>query len=141
MGEIKGGKEIVKMFKNYEEGLEAALEKKFYLWASKLATAAQRHAPVATGQLRASIRFEVTKRGTVIVGAYGTNVKYAVFVEFGTRNIKVGKPESPRTSWPAKEKTHTSSPETMPFLRVAWAENVGDLVKALVAIGAEVKLK
>ena len=46
---------------------------------------AKRFAPVDTGRLRSSINSEVRREGHETVGAVGSNVKYAVFVEKGTR--------------------------------------------------------
>lgn len=44
-----------------------------------------RRAPVDTGRLRSSLRFEVREDG--LAGEVFTNVFYAPFLEFGTKNI------------------------------------------------------
>jgi HK97 gp10 family phage protein len=46
---------------------------------------AKRKSPVDTGRLRASITPEVQTRADGVVGIVGSNVKYAPFVELGTR--------------------------------------------------------
>jgi len=47
--------------------------------------AAKQNAPVDTGRLRASIVPEIVVRPQAIMGIVGSNVKYAPFVELGTR--------------------------------------------------------
>lgn len=46
---------------------------------------AKKNAPVDTGRLRASITPEVTTTGETVQGVVGSNVKYAPYVELGTR--------------------------------------------------------
>lgn len=53
--------------------------------AQYVETEAKRHAPVRTGNLRRSIYHEVTKDGLTWVARVGTNVKYGIFQEVGTR--------------------------------------------------------
>lgn len=48
---------------------------------------AKQLAPVDTGRLRASIQQEVGRDERGIVGRVGTNVKYAVHLEYGTRRM------------------------------------------------------
>lgn len=43
--------------------------------------------PVATGALKNSIATSVDVRGDVVVGEVGTNLHYAPYIEFGTRNM------------------------------------------------------
>lgn len=43
--------------------------------------------PVDTGRLRASISSLVTEDAKGLLGIVGTNVEYAIFVEFGTRHM------------------------------------------------------
>ena len=86
---------------------------------------AKKRAPVGVhrrghraGALRQSLASEV-RNGMLLVGS---DVEYAKYVEFGTRRIQVGTPQSPRRTWPAKAASGTSSIETMPFLRRSiWA--------------------
>ena len=61
-----------------------------YLNAMRRATllvqrSAKIKAPVDTGRLRASITPEVRAQGNLVTGVVGSNVKYAAFVELGTR--------------------------------------------------------
>ena len=51
---------------------------------------AKRRAPVDTGNLRRSLATEMLtgKNETVARGVVGTNVEYAAFQEFGTRNMQ-----------------------------------------------------
>lgn len=46
---------------------------------------ARKLAPVDTGRLRSSITPEIRSQGKDIVGVVGSNVKYAAFMELGTR--------------------------------------------------------
>ena len=136
---IKGQKQIERDIRAYVKKVDNAVEKRFWKWALLLASDAQRHAPVETGMLRASIHGEVAVRNGNLVGAYGTNEKHGPFVEFGTNRIEVGTAAEPRESWPTKEATATVSPETMPYIRPAWRRHKDDLLKDLKAIGEEVK--
>ena len=137
---ITGDKAIEKMFTDYGKALPLLVKKKFWHWAFVLANDAKRHAPAHTGILKDSIRGDVEKHGDRLVGVYGTNVHYAQFVEFGTSRIRVGTPERPRTSWPAKRATNTTSPETMPYIRPAWLRHHNALEHDLESAGGEVKL-
>lgn len=80
---------------------------------------AKRQVPVDTARLKASLTHTVEKKGKTLVGVVGTNVDYAQFTEFGTKNIRVGRPEAPRTSWPAL-KERGGRGQSMPWLRAAW---------------------
>lgn len=50
--------------------------------------AAKRLCPVDTGRLRSSITHSVERDGRGLVGFVGTNVEYAIYVEFGTRYMR-----------------------------------------------------
>ena len=88
---------------------------------SEVSREAKRRAPVKQfGTLRQSIAMDGPAiKNKRMVGAVGSDVEYAPFLEFGTKHIEVGSPSNPRTSWPAKQATGTTSRETMPFLRSA----------------------
>ena len=45
---------------------------------------AKRMAPVDTGRLQQSITHEVERKPKEVIGRVGTNVEYAVYVEYGT---------------------------------------------------------
>tara|TARA_R110002167_G_scaffold12153_2_gene52070 strand:+ start:810 stop:1001 length:192 start_codon:yes stop_codon:yes gene_type:complete len=49
---------------------------------------AKRLAPVDRGILRSSIQYEIRKERGELTARIGTNVKYAVYQEFGTRYMK-----------------------------------------------------
>ena len=49
---------------------------------------AKLNCPVDTGNLRASIQTEINETDTEYVAEVGTNVEYAAFVEFGTKNME-----------------------------------------------------
>lgn len=71
--------------------------------------AAKRKAPVLTGNLRASLRSEVTKiQNSFAQADTGTNVEYADFVERGTENQ-----------------------QAQPYLRPAFDENVDRIQRAI----------
>lgn len=123
--------ELHKLGRDVRKELEKAIEDSCQDWERE----AKRHCPVKTGRLKSSITHEVSRRGGLIVGAVGSNVKYAPYVEFGTERIKVGSPERPRTTWTAKAETHTTSPEWMPFLRSSWLIIRDKVIKRLEGIG------
>jgi len=81
-----------------------------------------RRAPRKTGLMESSITMDAFESPTEL--AYGIYVPigidpksplYPLAVEFGTRTIKVGTPESPVTRWQSK----TKAGATMPFMRPA----------------------
>jgi len=45
---------------------------------------ANKMCPVDTSRLRTSLAWEIEKSGKEIIGRVGTNVEYAVYVEYGT---------------------------------------------------------
>ena len=49
---------------------------------------AKKNAPVRTGTLRRSITSVVNISGNKVIGKIGTNLKYAAFVEYGTKRMK-----------------------------------------------------
>lgn len=172
-GKLHGVKEWQAMLKRYGEGVANRLERAFNTGALRLAAHSRRIAPVspkteqrggfgastASGRLRGSITHEVTIRGSKFIGAWGTNVKTAIYVEFGTRphtivakqgkrlrffigpgnvvfakrvqhpGIQVGTPGKPRTTWKRKENWGGLTQESMPFIRPAWFE-LGDEIMA-----------
>ena len=165
---VTGHKQIERDFRDYAKGVEKGLKKKFLKWVNKLANDAKVHCPVETGAGRTTIHGVVETSGETLTGVYGTNAKHLVFVEFGTNRIQVGTPTDPRRTWAAKaasvpkvtsragtkrrarQETLLAAfaaaemggrGETMPFMRVAWAENKKALGKDLKNIGKEIKLK
>lgn len=48
---------------------------------------AKRRAAVDTGRMRSSITHNVERQGDEVVGQFGTNVEYSIYVELGTRNM------------------------------------------------------
>ena len=56
--------------------------------ANRVRNMAKRLAPVDRGILRASIQYEIRKERGELTARIGTNVKYAVYQEFGTRYMK-----------------------------------------------------
>lgn len=119
--------EIRKMGKEQERKLRLSYNAE----AMNYAREAKKHAPVDKNMVKPSIRWAVEKHWWGYRGIVGTNVEHAIFSEFGTRRIKVGTPERPRTVWPAKSRTGTTSPEWMPWLRSSWLKIQGRLHKAL----------
>lgn len=59
---------------------------------------ARRNVPVDTGRLYSSIKTSIDVEGPLIRGAVGSNVKYAPYVEYGTRPHKIG--YGLRFKWP-----------------------------------------
>jgi HK97 gp10 family phage protein len=49
---------------------------------------AKRLCPVDTGNLRASITFEIQQQGSDLIGRVGTNVPYARYVHDGTKYMR-----------------------------------------------------
>jgi HK97 gp10 family phage protein len=67
------------------ETLKKSLKKAFHDSLDVLTDEIRKVTPVDTGRLRNSIHSEVLQdSGDILVGVVGTDVEYAVFVEFGT---------------------------------------------------------
>jgi len=84
--EIRGLKEVQKkmeqIVKDMHGGPFIQVMKKATLLVAR---AAKQNAPVDTGRLRASITPEIRRTTREVQGVVGSNVKYAPFVELGTR--------------------------------------------------------
>ena len=95
--------------------------------------AAKRKAPVDTGRLRASITPEVQTRADGVVGIVGSNVKYAPFVELGTRAHFV--PAQYIGRWARRhglpEGGLVVSGKAQPFLQPAFEENAERIFQTL----------
>lgn len=95
--------------------------------------AAKRKAPVDTGRLRASITPEVQTRADGVVGVVGSNVKYAPFVELGTRRHFV--PGHYIGRWARRhglpEGGLVVSGKAQPFLQPAFEENAERIFQTL----------
>jgi HK97 gp10 family phage protein len=103
-------------------------------------------APVDTGRLRASITPEVRWQGNTAVGVVGSNVKYAPFVELGTRPHFV--PQKYIGVWASRHGLDNAglfvSGKPQPFLQPAFEENaakivqiLGDTVATIISEGSE----
>lgn len=90
---------------------------------------AKQDCPVDTGQLRASITHEVDGN----VGVVGTNVEYAVYVEYGTGKEAVAK-NGRQTPWSYKDEETgewiwTKGQKPQPFLEPALIKNEKEINK------------
>ena len=90
---------------NGPKEIAIALQQGAFLWHGEIV----KHTPVAEGLLRASWAIATANTGGDIVSAsVGTNVPYAVFIEFGTRWIAQGavlawgSDQGPILDWEAK---------------------------------------
>lgn len=131
--------DTIREFHAYSDKVEREAFACMRNWASRLTDRAASLAPVKTGRLKRSIAFGISQDGRHITAIYGTNLRYARFVEFGTNRIKVGPPEQPRTKWPAKQRTGKNPNATMPFLRTAWAQLKQEFIRDLEQVGGRVK--
>jgi len=107
---------------------------------------AKQKAPVDTGRLRASITPEVRWEGNKAIGVVGSDVKYAPFVELGTKPHFV--PQKYIGRWARRHGMEDSglfvSGEPQPFLEPAFVENeqkiiniIGETVAQIIAEGDE----
>ena len=109
-----------------------------YLNAMRRATllvqrSAKIKAPVDTGRLRASITPEVRAQGNLITGVVGSNVKYAAFVELGTKAHFV--PQQYIGTWARRhglgDRGLFVSGKAQPYLEPAFRENAERIVRML----------
>ena len=109
-----------------------------YLSAMRRATllvqrSAKQKAPVDTGRLRASITPEVRWQGDTAVGVVGSNVKYAPYIELGTRPHFVSKQNIGR--WASRHDMDDTglfvTGKAQPFLKPAFEENKQRIIALL----------
>jgi len=134
------------MLDEYEGAVEEQLERAMILGAVEVEKFAKRRCPVETGNLRASITHEVERTSSGFTSRTGTNVKYAVYVEFGTgprlAQLLGWRPGRPViTDWPAKSAdrggvTGGGHSETMPWLRPAFQDALPLITELLQKAGA-----
>lgn len=67
------------------KAIETEMEERLQLIGELVSSKARKNAPKVTGTLRNSLTFEVDKKENLV--RIGTNVKYAPFVELGTKKI------------------------------------------------------
>ena len=94
---------------------------------------AKKKAPVDTGRLRTSITPEVRWQGNTAIGVVGSDVKYAPFVELGTRPHFV--PAKYIGVWTSRHGLDNAglfvSGKPQPFLQPAFEENAAKIVQIL----------
>jgi len=117
------------------EGMEKAIYQGMVQTATELHAKTVKRAPRGArsrgrsggARLAGSFVHGVIRRSSRFIGFCGTNVGYAKYPEFGTRNIRVGTPQGPRTDWAAKRARAAvgmtgRGGQSMPYLRAAWAD-------------------
>ena len=78
--------ELAEQFQAIEDTIEARMEEAIQTILLRVEGDARRNAPVDTGNLRASLESTVVDLAetATLAGAVGTDVRYAIFQEFGT---------------------------------------------------------
>lgn len=115
---IDGLDKIVAKLRHLGGDVDDALDKGVHIGALKVQADAKTYCPVDTEQLRGSISCERIAKGAYAVG---TNVEYAVYVEYGT-GLR-GNPDVPHTSAVVGTYPH-------PYLMPALASNHKYVYKA-----------
>lgn len=77
---LKGANEVISQLNLHDQRVYSAVERIIKKYLLKIERTAKKLAPVDTGRLRSSIRWELKK----LAGAVLTDVHYAPFQEFGT---------------------------------------------------------
>jgi len=132
--EIRGLRETQKAMQNVVKDLQGP---KFLQGMKKATLLVQREAkikaPVDTGRLRASITPDIRRVGTTTLGIVGSVVKYAGFVELGTRAHFVSAANIGR--WAKRHGFGNTglrvSGKAQPYLVPAFKDNAGKIVKIL----------
>jgi len=139
--EIRGLKETQRNM----ERIARDLRGEPYLNAMRRATlmvqrSAKLKAPVDTGRLRASITPEVRMQGNLVTGVVGSNVKYAGYVELGTKAHFV--PAKYIGRWASRHGLDDTglfvSGRAQPYLEPALKENEDRIVGILGAAVAQI---
>lgn len=128
---VEGLEKLMKQLKDIREDSDAVVEKGLLRGAERVCAAAKLRCPVSSGALRNSIHTEKVAPLTVSVG---TNLEYAVPVEYGTGTK--GDPAVPHTQkefwrWQdAEGNWHTSHGQAaQPFLRPAAAAQKENVIR------------
>lgn len=135
MFSISNGDEFEEFAEELEElqdDITDAIDAGVEVTAAQVEGSAKENAPVDTGTLRASIRFEQVSTGSYIVGS---NVEYADDVEFGTSPHVITSDDAEALRFPGEDGEpvfamrveHPGTP-AQPFLRPALREHESDLV-------------
>ena len=128
---VENIKKLQEQLRKYASKSEAKARKAVIKTAYDIHSEAVRHCPVDTGRLRSSIAVEVGKGASAVIG---TNVKYAKYVEFGTKpheiRIKNAKVLTDGKDFFGKEVHHPGT-KPQPFLRPAFITKVVNLGKYL----------
>ena len=78
--------EALSMLKKYQSRKKKQIKDELVIGALKIETLAKQAAPFETGRLSASIAMDDSDLALLVVRV-GTNVKYAPYVEFGTKRM------------------------------------------------------
>lgn len=141
-----------KLLKKVEPGLLNKPLRNFFKRATiTVQNRARDKAPVDTGRLRSSIATEVDRRDPPKWGKVGTNVKYAPFVEFGTRPHwpppgalqpwarRHGFPTGPTGDFLVRRAIARRGTRAQPYLKPALEKSVGDIKRFLSRMADEIE--
>lgn len=81
VGGLSGGLSTIK------DAIPSSGQSNMHIACGTLEGKIKENAPVDTGHLRGSIEYRVESSGDKIIGHVGTNVPYAVHVEYGTQHM------------------------------------------------------
>jgi len=130
-GDVEIQRKIAELARKCPEALRGVITKSCMSVENK----AKKKAPRAFSRLATAITYEVKKEGIGYVGKVGTNVKYAPFVEFGTKPhlAPIAAEYARKYGIPVpKGKDHVVikvSGKAQPFLFPALKESKGDILR------------
>lgn len=112
---IEGLDNLIAKLNSLKGNTENAVKRGMGKGLARIQASAKQNCPTDTGRLRASIVTDVQSDGDVVIGAVGTNVEYAPYVEFGTGQMGDQSVEH-RQDWKGQS--------AQPFLFPAYRENI-----------------
>ncbi len=147
--EIEGLDELLKKLEPRQ--LNGPLRRFFQRSTITVQNQARQKAPVDTGRLRSSIATQVDHSTPPMWGKIGTNVKYAPFVEFGTRPHwpppgalqpwarRHGFPPGPEGDFLVRRAIARHGTRAQPYLIPALEESMGDIRRFLDKMADEIE--
>ena len=121
--EIKGLDSLMKKLAELGGNVKKPVKVGMDVGLTKITNSAQINCPVDMGRLRQSIQYDLSENGDKIVGTVGTNVEYALYVEFGTGPVgQSNAPEAAIQNGIAYRTTAWAFPAPSNSVKFGWKE-------------------
>lgn len=127
--EIKGLNSVIKDLNKLGKSISIPIKSGITKATKKCQKRAKLLCPVDTGALRNSINTAIRAKAEEVEGEVGTNLEYAVYVEFGTG--RRGEETNTNTETDVHYKADWKGQKAQPYMYPAYAETKEELPKIL----------